>query len=62
MLKHPYKRSWSSSVGTVTSYGLDGQGLNAGRSRRFCFSPKCPDWLWGPLNLLFNKYRVYFRR
>ena len=60
MLKHSCKRSWSSSVVTATSYGLDGRGSNPSRSRRFCFSPKCPDWLWGPINLLFNRYQGYF--
>ena len=60
MLKHPYKRSWSSSVGIATSYGLNGRVSNPGRSKTFCFSPKHPDWPWGPLNLLFNRYQGYF--
>ena len=60
MLTHPYKRCWSSSVGIAISYGLDGRGSNPGRSRRFCFSPKRPEWPWGPLNLLFIRYRGYF--
>ena len=24
---------------------------------RFFFRPSCPDWSWGPLNLLLNEYR-----
>ena len=24
---------------------------------RFFFTPSCPDWPWGPLNLLQNEYR-----
>jgi hypothetical protein len=27
----------------------------SGQSKRFLFSPKCPDWLWGPLSLPSNR-------
>jgi len=30
------------------------------RSKRFSSCPKCPDWLWGPLSLLFIGYRGSF--
>ena len=49
-----------SSVGIVTSYGLEGPGDRipvAGEIFR-----TCPDWLWGPTSLLYSGYWVYARR
>jgi hypothetical protein len=44
---------WSrdSSIGKVTSYGLDG-------GTRFVSSPQGPHLFWGPSSLLSNGYRV----
>lgn len=40
--------------------GCTVRGFNPGGGKRF-FSPlKCPDWLWGKPNLLFNWYRGSF--
>jgi len=44
-----------SSVGIATCYGLV-QGLNPRGGKIFC---TCPDWPWGPPNLLYNEYRVF---
>jgi hypothetical protein len=60
MLKRPYKRCCRRSVGIATSYGLDDRGSNPGRNRRFCFSPKRPEWPWGPLNFPFSRYKGHF--
>jgi hypothetical protein len=46
-----------SSVGIVTGYGLDGQGIES-RWRGESFRT-CPEWPWGPLSLLYNGYRVF---
>ena len=35
-------------------------GLSTSRSKRFCSSPNCSDWLWGPPSLLFNQYQSSF--
>jgi hypothetical protein len=51
-------RSRDSSVGIATGYGLDDRGVGVRvpvRSRIF-FSPRRPDRLWGPPNLLSNGY------
>jgi hypothetical protein len=48
-------RGWDSSVGTVTGYGLDGQGSNPGGGEIFRI---CPDRPWGPPSLLYNGYWV----
>jgi hypothetical protein len=44
------------SVGIVTDYGLGGPGSNPGGGEIFHSSPDRP---WGPLNLLYNGYRVF---
>jgi len=31
-------------------------GFNPGKNKRLSSFSKCPDWLWGPPNLLFNGY------
>jgi hypothetical protein len=49
-------RSQDGVVGIVTGYRLDGQGVGVGvlvGSRTFC-SPRHPDRLWGPPNLIFR--------
>jgi hypothetical protein len=55
-----YHGIWDSSVCIVTSCGLDGGILIPGRSKKFSFSPQCPDWLWGPCSLLCNEYWRFF--
>jgi hypothetical protein len=45
-------------VSIATGYRLDDQGVGLQilvGSRNFS-SPRHPDWLWGPPNLLFNGY------
>jgi hypothetical protein len=45
------------------SDGLDGQGSNPGKSKKFFSTSQGPDRLWGPLSLLTNGYRGdYFPR
>jgi hypothetical protein len=51
-------------VGIETGYGLDDRGVEvrvAVGSIIFS-SPRRPDWLWDPLDLLFNGYRGLFTR
>jgi hypothetical protein len=38
-------------------YGLDDQGSIPDRGKIFFSSPQRPDWFWGPLSLLLNRYR-----
>jgi hypothetical protein len=57
-----YYGSRASVVGIATGYGLDGRGVGVRvpvKSRIFT-SPRRPDRLWGPLNLLSNRYRGSF--
>jgi hypothetical protein len=45
------------SIGIATSdytTGWTAQGLNPGRGKGLFSFPKHPDWLWGPLILIFN--------
>ena len=45
-----------SSFGIATGYRLDGLGSNPSRGEIF---RTCPDWSWGPPNLLYNGYQVF---
>jgi hypothetical protein len=45
-----------SSVGIATGYGLDGLGIESWWGKIF---RTCPDWPWGPPNLLYNGYQVF---
>jgi hypothetical protein len=45
---------WDSSVGIATGYGLAGVQVPVGS--RIFYSPRRPDRLWGPPNLLSNGY------
>jgi hypothetical protein len=53
------KISWDSVVGISTSYGLDdrGVGIRVPVGSRIFSSPRLPDLLWGPPNLLSDGYR-----
>lgn len=43
-------------VSLVTSYGLGDLGLGPDMGK-ICFSStKYPDWLWGPISLLYSGY------
>jgi hypothetical protein len=48
-----------SAVGIATHYGLDDRevGVRVPVGSRIFTSPCCPDRLWGPPNLLSNRYR-----
>jgi hypothetical protein len=57
-------RSRDSVVGIATGYEMEGRGVGVRGlvwSRIFS-SPRRPDWLFGPLSLLFNGYRRAFPR
>jgi hypothetical protein len=55
---HLMMRSLDSSVGIATGYGLDDWGVGRFESRKGQeFSPRRPDWPWGPPNLLSKGYR-----
>jgi hypothetical protein len=57
------KKSQESSVGIATrtwAGQLRIQGLISGTGNRFFSSPLCPDWLWGPVSLLYNGYQGLF--
>jgi hypothetical protein len=49
-----------SLFGIATGYGLQDQGVP--RAARIFSSPRRPDRLWGPPNLLPNENRGLFRR
>jgi hypothetical protein len=57
-------RSRNSAVGIATGYGLDdgGVGVRVPVGSRNFSSPRRPDLLWGPLNLLLGGYRGLFPR
>ena len=52
--------SQDSSVGIVTRYELDGTGIESRWAARF--SAPVPDRPWGLPSLLYNGYRVLYRR
>jgi hypothetical protein len=49
-------RSWGSVVGIATGHGLDDRGVRVQVpvDLRIFSSPRHPDRLWGPLNLISN--------
>jgi hypothetical protein len=61
-LAYTATRSWDSSVGIATGYGLDDRvvGVRVPVRARIFFSPSRPDRFWGPPNLLSNVYRGRF--
>jgi hypothetical protein len=52
--------SRDSSVGIAGCCELDGGGSIPGRGKIFFSYPQCPDWQWGPLNLVSNGLRWLF--
>jgi hypothetical protein len=56
---YPSFRSWDNIVCVATSYRLDNQGVGvrAPVGIRIISSPRCPDRLWGPPNLVSNGYQ-----
>jgi hypothetical protein len=58
------QRSRDSVVRIAARYGLDdrGVGVRVPVGSRIFYSPRRPDRLWGPHNLLLNGYRGPFPR
>jgi hypothetical protein len=61
-IMYKVKRSRDSSVGIATGHGLDGRGVwvRVPVGSRIFSSPRRPDRLWGPPNILSNGYRDSF--
>jgi hypothetical protein len=57
-------RSRDRAVGIATDYGVDGRGVGVPVpvGARIFSSPRRPDWLWCPPNLLSNGYQGIFPR
>jgi hypothetical protein len=53
----PGQRRWYSDYATVWTVRC----WNPGRRKRRCASPNRPEQLWGPLSLLFSRYRGCFQ-
>jgi hypothetical protein len=55
---NPAIRSRDRAVGIATGYGLDDRGVGVRHpvDSRIFSSPRRPDLLWGPPNLLSNEY------
>jgi hypothetical protein len=61
-LVHTIYKSRDSVVGIATGYGLEdrGVGVRVPVGSRIFSSPRYPDRLWGPPNLLSNGHRGSF--
>jgi hypothetical protein len=55
-------RSRDSVFGIAAGYELEDGGVRVPVGSRIFSSPRRPDRLWGPLNLLYNGYRELFPR
>jgi hypothetical protein len=64
MTLYALQKSRDSVVGIVAGYGLDdrGVGVRVLVGSNIFSSPRCPDRLWGPPNLLSNGYLGFFPR
>jgi hypothetical protein len=51
-----FLRSWDSTVGIATGYGLDDRGSIPEENKQFS-SPQLSDQLWGPPILIYIGYR-----
>jgi hypothetical protein len=60
----PKPGSWVSAISTAPAYGLDdrGVGVRIPIGSRIFPSPRRPDRLWGPPNLVSNGHRRLFPR
>jgi hypothetical protein len=59
----PLNSALGSSVCIVSGYGLDDRAIEVrfpAKAKGFFLQPLCPDRLWGPPTLLYNRYRRSF--